>query len=70
MTHRSQAVRLPKPVAFPAEVQQVEIVSLGRSRLITPLGRRWDDFFDRAAPVSDDFLTERPQPAPEPREAL
>ncbi|HEY7580809.1 MAG TPA: type II toxin-antitoxin system VapB family antitoxin [Acetobacteraceae bacterium] len=70
MTHRTQAVRLPKPVAFPPDVEQVDIVSLGHSRLIIPRGRRWDDFFDRAAPVSDDFLTERAQPALEQREAL
>ena len=44
-TDRSQAVRLPKPVAFPAGVREVEIIKLGRARLLTPVGRRWDDFF-------------------------
>lgn len=71
MTNRTQAVRLPKPVAFPPDVRQVEIVSLGHSRLITPLGHRWDDFFDQSAPVvSDDFMAERRQPASEQRETL
>lgn len=44
-SNRSQAVRLPKAVAFPEDVHQVEIVKLGQARLITPVGRRWDDFF-------------------------
>ena len=30
--NRSQAVRLPKPVALPAGVRQVEITKMGRSR--------------------------------------
>ncbi len=38
-TNKSQAVRLPKAVAFPADVHQVEIVSVGHSRIITPVGR-------------------------------
>ena len=70
MTNRTQAVRLPKAVAFPPEVQQVDIVSLGHSRLITPLGRRWDEFFEQSAPVSDDFMAQRCQPEPEEREGL
>lgn len=40
-TNRSQAVRLPKPVALPEGVRQVEIVKLGRSRLISPAGHSW-----------------------------
>jgi antitoxin VapB len=69
-TNRSQAVRLPKPVAFPEGVHQVEIVKLGRSRLISPVGHRWDEFFDEVPRVSDDFLSERRQPEPEQREPL
>jgi len=44
-SNRSQAVRLPKPVAFPEGVHQVEIVKIGSSRLISPVGRRCYDFF-------------------------
>ena len=29
-TNRSQAVRLPKPVALPAGVRQVEVTKMGR----------------------------------------
>src|SRR4030081_1298881 len=42
-SNRSQAVRLPKAVAFPADVHHVDILKIGRSRLIVPQGRRWDD---------------------------
>lgn len=67
--NRSQAVRLPKPVALPEGVRQVEIVKIGRSRLISPAGHLWDEFF-AGPPVSDDFMTEREQPAAEVREPL
>jgi antitoxin VapB len=69
-SNRSQAVRLPKAVAFPSEVHQVEIVKIGHSRLITPAGRRWDDFFLNGPHVSDDFIPEREDPPSEEREPL
>ena len=65
---QSQAVRLPKAVAFPENVHRVEILRLGRSRLVVPEGERWDDFFLTGPHVSDDFLTDRVQPAAEERE--
>jgi antitoxin VapB len=68
-SNRSQAVRLPKAVALPEGVRQVEIVRLGRSRLISPAGQSWDTFFEGPM-VSDDFMRERQQPAEEPREPL
>lgn len=68
-SNRSQAVRLPKALAFPDDVQDVEILKIGHSRLVAPLGRRWDDFFD-APPTSEDFLSERHQPDAETREPL
>jgi antitoxin VapB len=70
LTNRSQAVRLPKSVAFPDGVHQVEIVKLGHSRLISPVGRRWDDLFLDGPRASDDFMTERHQPEAEEREPL
>ena len=68
-TNRSQAVRLPKPVALPENVRQVEIVKLGRSRLISPVGQSWDEFFDGPG-ASGDFMRERVQPEAQEREAL
>lgn len=69
VTNKSQAVRLPKPVALPANVKQVEITKIGHSRLISPVGRSWDAFFDNVK-VSDDFMEERVQPKPEKRDRL
>lgn len=69
-SNRSQAVRLPKPVAFPQGVREVEVFRIGNSRVITPVGRRWDDFFASDEHVSDDFLTERDDPPPQEREPL
>jgi len=69
-SNRSQAVRLPKAVAFPDDVHQVDILRIGRSRLIVPRGARWDDFFAEESRLSDDFLAEREQPPVEEREAL
>jgi antitoxin VapB len=61
--NRSQAVRLPKAVALPPHVRQVEITKLGQSRVISPA--------DLDGPrVSDDFMTERVQPISEDRERL
>ncbi len=68
--NRSQAVRLPKPVAFPEGVRQVEIVKIGQSRLITPVGKRWDDLFSHGPRATEDFMSERTQPAAEEREPL
>ena len=46
MTNRSQAVRLPKQVAFPENVREVQILRDGPRRVIVPADAAWDDFFD------------------------
>lgn len=69
-SNRSQAVRLPKAVAFPDDVHQVDILKIGRSRVIVPKGKRWDDWFLSGPHVSDDFMMDREQPAVEAREPL
>lgn len=69
-TNRSQAVRLPKAVAFPEDVHQVEIIKVGSSRVITPVGRRWDDFFLAGPHVGEDFLADRGDLPAEEREPL
>jgi antitoxin VapB len=68
--NRTQAVRLPKAVAFPEDVREVEVIKIGNSRVISPIGRRWDDFFLHGPRVSDDFMTERVDPPPQEREPL
>jgi len=69
-SNRSQAVRLPKAVAFPDDVHQVDILRIGHSRVIVPKGRRWDDWFLNGPGVSADFMIDREQPAAEEREPL
>jgi antitoxin VapB len=69
-SNRSQAVRLPKAVAFPDDVHHVDIVKIGRGRIIVPQGKRWDDLFLSGPRASDDFMTERVEPAPEERGPL
>jgi antitoxin VapB len=70
-THNhSQAVRLPKAVAFPRDVHHVDILKIGSSRVIVPQGRRWDDLFQNGPRASEDFMLERGQPAAEGREPL
>jgi antitoxin VapB len=65
-TNRSQAVRLPKDVAFPDTVREVTILRDGARRVIVPADSVWDDFFD--APGID--LGERSQPQAQVRETL
>jgi antitoxin VapB len=69
-SNRSQAVRLPKAVAFPESVHQVDILRIGRSRVIVPQGQRWDDLFLSGPRASEDFMVEREQPGAEEREPL
>jgi len=69
-TNRSQAVRLPKAVAFPEGVHEVDILKIGRSRVIVPKGRRWDDLFQSGPRASEDFMSQREQPPAEAREQL
>ncbi len=68
-SNQSQAVRLPKAVAFPEDVREVQIVSVGNSRIISPVNETWDIWFDGPS-VSDDFMLERNQPTPQDRESF
>jgi antitoxin VapB len=63
---RSQAVRLPKAVAFPDEVKEVIVLRDGKRRVLVPSDAAWDDFFD--LPGID--LRERAQPVVAEREAV
>lgn len=69
-SNRSQAVRLPKAVAFPESVHQVEIIQVGESRVISPVGRRWSDWFLHGPLASEDFMEDREQPPTDGREQL
>jgi antitoxin VapB len=66
LSNRSQAVRLPKDVAFPKGVREVSILRDGPRRVIVPANAAWDDFFD--APGID--LGPREQPELQTRETF
>lgn len=68
-SNRSQAVRLPKAVALPEDVKRVNVVAIGRTRILTPAGESWDSWFD-GENVSADFMSEREQPAEQEREGF
>lgn len=68
-SNQTQAVRLPRSVAFSTTVTEVEIVAVGDCRIITPAGAGWDAWFDGPG-VSDDFMPQREQPADQEREGL
>ncbi len=65
-SNRSQAVRLPKDVAFPEGIREVTILKEGGRRIIVPSNAVWDDFFD--APGMD--LGDRVQPDVQDRESF
>lgn len=68
-SNKSQAIRLPKPVALPDSVKKVNIIKLGRTRLITPSGEAWDSWFDGPG-VSADFMENREQAVQQDRDEL
>jgi antitoxin VapB len=65
-SNRSQALRLPKDLAFPEGVKEVRVIKVGKSRQVLPADAVWDDFF--AGPGID--LPEREQPPLPTREGL
>lgn len=68
-SNRSQAVRLPKAVALPDDVKRVDVIAIGRTRIITPAGDAWDSWFDEEG-VTVDFMVEREQPSEQERETF
>lgn len=68
-SNKTQAVRLPKAVALPDSITKVDIVAIGNTRIITPTGESWEQWFDGPG-VSDDFMLSREQPADQERETL
>ena len=67
MSNRSQAVRLPKSVALPDGVTWVNVLVVGNTRILIPLGEDWSSWFD-APGLSSDF--DRDQPMAQEREGF
>lgn len=58
--NRTQSVRLPADMRFPASVKKVEVRVVGQERIIAPSGAAWDSFFQEGAAMpTDDFMVER-----------
>lgn len=68
-SNQSQAVRLPKAVEMPEDIKDVDVVAIGNTRIISPAGSAWDEWFENHT-VSDDFMTARTQPEAQKREAF
>ncbi|MEJ1360954.1 MAG: type II toxin-antitoxin system VapB family antitoxin [Candidatus Sedimenticola sp. (ex Thyasira tokunagai)] len=68
-SNQSQAVRLPKPVALPENIREVDIVAIGNTRVITPAGKSWDEWFSGPG-VTNDFMVDREQAADQERESF
>ncbi|QTF91347.1 type II toxin-antitoxin system VapB family antitoxin [Halomonas sp. BM-2019] len=66
-SNQSQAVRLPKSVALPDDVKRVDVIAIGRTRIIAPAGESWDSWFEGDG-VTSDFMSEREQPDDQTRE--
>jgi antitoxin VapB len=67
--NRTQAVRLPAELRFPDNVKRVEVLAVGRARLIVPAGEAWDTWFDGEG-VTPDFMADREQAAEQQRDTL
>lgn len=67
--NEGQTIRLPQAVALPDDVKEVDILVLGRARLITPAGEAWDNWFESEG-VTEDFMSDREQPAGQMRDSL
>ncbi|WP_395338401.1 type II toxin-antitoxin system VapB family antitoxin [Ningiella sp. W23] len=68
-SNKSQAVRLPKAVEMPENIKDVDVVAVGNTRIISPAGTAWDEWFEGEG-VSTDFMESRLQPAPQERESF
>lgn len=63
---RSQAVRLPKE--FQMKGDEVYIKRLGTAIMLLPKKSPWDPFISALGKASDDFMSDREQPAHQTRE--
>jgi antitoxin VapB len=70
INNRSQAERLPADVCLSDGVKNVEVRARGVERVISPVGQRWDEFFQQGPQASDDFMAERSAQVQPEREGL
>lgn len=66
MNNKTQAVRIPKEIAFPEEVKRVIARRQGNAIILTPALSHWDYFF--TLPQLGDDFPDREQPEHQDRE--
>lgn len=67
--NQSQAIRLPKSLAYDESIKKVVITAIGKTRIISPAESSWDLWFDGQG-VSDDFMNQRDQETDQEREGF
>ena len=67
-TNVTQAIRIPKDLAYPDSVKEVEITRHGDVLTVVPKYRDWRDWFERGPRLPDDFPAEIEDRPPEPVE--
>jgi antitoxin VapB len=65
-SNRSQAVRIPKDLAFPESVKKVRVRKIGDDLVLSPVVSSWSEFF--ALGPNPDFPERAPQGKYEERE--
>ena len=68
--NRTQNIRIPADMRFPADVKTVIVRAVGHERIIAPIENTWDSFFLSSEPVSSDFMNERADQVQQDRETL
>jgi len=66
-TGRTQAVRLPKAVAFLDTDTRVSVAVDGDTRVFTPVSGSWKEWAASREAVDPDFLADRDQGVPQER---
>lgn len=66
--NRTQNIRIPADMRFPADVKTVIVRAIGHERIIAPIENTWDSFFLSNESVSSDFINERADQAQSERE--
>lgn len=66
--NRTQNIRIPADMRFPADVKTVIVRAIGHERIIAPIENTWDSFFLSNESVSSDFMSERAEQAQAERE--
>lgn len=69
-TNRTQAVRLPVEARFPDSVKKVKVRVVGTDRILSPIEKSWDSFFQNSEGVTEDFMNERASQEQADREAF